>query len=254
MRGARQETALMTHGAMESAAPVMHGAKRSAAPMTYGPKKSAAPMTHGAMESAAPMKRRLILAGPLLLAAGLAACSERKPGWALYDIQGHVPDLDFTLSGAGGQPVSAAGLRGNFVLLFFGYTNCPDICPTTLAQLAEALRQLGDEARRFRIVFISVDPHRDTPEKMAAYTGAFSPQAIGLTGTPEQIAALAKRYRVSYQIEAPRPGAAADSYEVTHSRGVFIFDPKGRARLLSPDDESTDAFVADMRRLLAAPA
>jgi len=192
---------------------------------------------------------RALLLGLCVL---LAACSERSADWSLYNVRGHLPDLQFTLSGAGGKTVSAKDLRGKTVLLFFGYASCPDICPTTMAQLTDVLRQLGDAAGQVRIVFVSVDPHRDTPDLLQAYVDAFNKQAVGLTGTEQQIADLARRYRVAYQIEKPRPGDDADIYDVTHSRGVYIFDAEGRARLLASDTDSTAAMVKDLRKLLAS--
>ena len=146
--------------------------------------------------------------------------------------------------------VSSDDLKGKTVLLFFGYASCPDICPTTMAQLTAVLQNLGDKARDVRIVFVSVDPHRDTPDILQAYVNAFNNQAIGVTGNEKQVADLARRYRVAYQIEKPRPGDDADQYEVTHSRGVYIFDNQGRARLLASDTDSIEAMTKDLRQLI----
>jgi protein SCO1/2 len=136
------------------------------------------------------------------------------------------------------------------VLIFFGYASCPDICPTTMAQLTEVVNKLGDRAKDVKIVFISVDPHRDTPDILQAYVKAFSSSAIGLTGNENQVAELARRYRVAYQIEKPKPGDSTEVYDVTHSRGVFIFDRFGRARLLASDTEKVDIVVADVKQLI----
>ena len=141
-------------------------------------------------------------------------------------------------------------LKGKTVLLFFGYASCPDICPTTMAQLSEVIEKLGDDAKDVRIVFISVDPHRDTPDVLQAYVDAFNKNAIGLTGDEAQVADLARRYRIAYQIEKPKPGDDADTYDVTHSRGVFIFDNQGRARLLASDTEAVNAVTQDVRQLI----
>lgn len=192
---------------------------------------------------------RALLLGLCVL---LAACSERSEDWSLYNVRGHLPDLQFKLAGAGGKTVSSDDMRGKAVLLFFGYASCPDICPTTMAQLSAVVQQLGDQADRVRIVFVSVDPHRDTPDMLQAYVDAFNKQAVGLTGTEKQIADLARRYRVAYQIEKPRPGDAPDTYEVTHSRGVYIFDGRGKARLLASDTDSVAAVTGDLKRLLAS--
>jgi len=169
---------------------------------------------------------------------------------ALHKIRGFLPDLDFTLTGPEGKPVTQDDFRGKIVMLFFGYASCPDICPTTMAQLAQVMQNLGDQAERVRIVFVSVDPHRDTPAKLAAYVRAFDSHAIGLTGTESQIADFARRYRVAYQIEKPKT-SDTEQYEVAHSRGVYIFDGKGRARLLAPDTESVSVLTQGVKELLA---
>lgn len=119
-----------------------------------------------------------------------------------------------------------------------------------MAQLTAVLQNLGDKARDVRIVFVSVDPHRDTPDILQAYVNAFNNQAIGVTGNEKQVADTARRYRVAYQIEKPRPGDDADQYEVTHSRGVYIFDNQGRARLLASDTDSIEAMTKDLRQLI----
>ena len=183
-------------------------------------------------------------------------CSSCSPpaatgtNWTLYDVKGHLPDLKFSLPGAGGKTVSSDDLKGKTVLLFFGYASCPDICPTTMAQLTAVLQNLGDKARDVRIVFVSVDPHRDTPDILQAYVDAFNKNAIGVTGDEKQIADLARRYRVAYQIEKPKPGDDAEIYDVTHSRGVYIFDNKGRARLLASETDSIEALTRDIRQLI----
>ena len=189
------------------------------------------------------------LAG-LVVVAGLVGCSERSPDWNLYNVTGHLPRLQFELSAAGDKTMTEKDLKGKTVLVFFGYASCPDICPTTMAQLSQVIENLGDEAKDVRIVFVSVDPHRDTPDILQAYVDAFNPNAIGLTGTERTISRLARKYRIAYQIERPKPGDDADVYNVTHSQGVYIFDNTGRARLLASDSEDTEAFTADVRKLI----
>ncbi|VFR24621.1 Cytochrome oxidase biogenesis protein Sco1/SenC/PrrC, putative copper metallochaperone [plant metagenome] len=193
---------------------------------------------------------RLLIAA--VAAATLSACNPNSEEWSLYDVKGHVPNLSFTLSAAGGKTLTEKDLKGKTVLMFFGYASCPDVCPTTMAQLNEVMQRLGPEAaEKVRILFISVDPHRDTPDVLQAYVDAFSPNAVGLTGTPRQVADLARRYRVAFEIEKPRPGDDADVYEVSHSRGIYVFDNRGRARLLASDSESVEALTHDLRQLLA---
>lgn len=180
----------------------------------------------------------------------LTACSDPTQKWSLYDVSGHLPDLKFSLLGEGNKIITQKDLKDKTVLMFFGYASCPDICPTTMAQLTEVLEKLGDQAKDVRIIFVSVDPHRDTPDVLQAYVNAFNKNAIGLTGSEKQVADLARRYRVAYQIEKPKPGDDAKIYDVTHSRGVFIFDKTGRARLLAPDTEKVDVVTQDLRQLI----
>jgi protein SCO1/2 len=186
----------------------------------------------------------------LAFCAMFTAC-HKAANWNLYDVQDHLPDLKFSLAGAGGKTITAQDLKGKTVLLFFGYAGCPDICPTTMAQLTNVLQQLEEDADNVRIVFISVDPHRDTPDILQAYVNGFNNNAIGLTGNEQQITALARSYRVAFQIEKPRPGDTHDMYDVTHSRGVYIFDNRGKARLLAADTDSPDAIVKDLKQLIA---
>lgn len=186
----------------------------------------------------------------LLSLLALTACSEPDYKWSLYDVGGHLPDLEFSLKGTGNKTVTQADLKNKTVLVFFGYASCPDICPTTMAQLTEVIAKLGDDARDVRILFISVDPHRDTPDMLQAYVDAFNKNAVGLTGSEKDVAALARRYRIAYQIEKPKPGDSSEIYDVTHSRGVFIFDRFGKARLLASDTEAIDTVTADLKRLI----
>lgn len=180
----------------------------------------------------------------------LVACTEQPAKWSLYDVSGHLPDLNFSLQAAGNKTLTQDDFKGKTVLMFFGYASCPDICPTTMAQLSEVIAKLGDEAKDVRILFISVDPHRDTPDMLQAYVDAFNKNAIGLTGKEEQIQNLARKYRIAYQIEKPKSGDNPEVYDVTHSRGVFIFDNQGKARLLASDTEAVDLVTKDVRQLL----
>jgi protein SCO1/2 len=185
----------------------------------------------------------------------VAGCGEGEK-WHATDVSGNVPPLDLEMTRAGdGQKVTAADYRGKIVLLYFGYTDCPDECPTTLANVARVLGRLGTEARRVRMLFVTVDPERDTAAVLAAYVRNFAPQIEGLRGTPDALAILARRYRVVYSVT---PASAGHAYTVTHSAGTYVFDRSGRARLIvgtleepRPDIVGT---AADLRRLIADQA
>lgn len=170
---------------------------------------------------------------------------------AIHNVRGFLPDLRFTLQGAGNKTYSEKDFEGKTVMLFFGYASCPDICPTTMAQLSQVMSQLDADADQVRIIFISVDPHRDTADVLQAYVDIFDDHAIGLTGSEKQIADVARRYRVAYQIEKPR-NDDPDNYEVAHSRGVYIFDKTGRARILAADGESVEALTEAVKNVMAS--
>ena len=156
-----------------------------------------------------------------------------------------MPALDFTLTRAGdGREVGAADYRGKVAILYFGYTHCPDICPTTLADLAEMISKLGARANEVRVLFVTVDPDRDTLATMKGYVQSFAPQIDGLRGTPDALTALTRRYRVAFSVTPGPP------YEVMHSNAVFFFDATGRARLVSTDVSKPDDVAADVKRLL----
>ena len=175
----------------------------------------------------------------LILALLLAGCS--KPAWHMTDISGAMPRLDFHMTAAGKQ-VSAADFRGKVVALYFGYTHCPDVCPATLANLTDMAAKVNSPD--LRILFVTVDPERDTDAVMADYAKAFSPQVVGLSGTANQLATLARTYRVAYSVKKGPP------YEVMHSNAVFFFDRDGRARLVTTDIGNAAAMAEDVKRLL----
>jgi len=175
----------------------------------------------------------------LILALFLAGCS--KPSWHMTDISGGMPKLDFQLT-ANGRPVTAQDFRGKVVALYFGYTHCPDVCPATLANLADTLGKVGSPD--VRVQFVTDDPERDTDAVMADYAKAFSSQVVGLRGSPNALANLARTYRVAYEVKQGPP------YEVIHSNAVFFFDKDGRARLVTTDTSDTAAMAEDVKRLL----
>jgi protein SCO1/2 len=169
---------------------------------------------------------------------------------AVHPVRGFLPDLKFSLQGAGGVTVTQQAFAGKVVLMFFGYASCPDICPTTMAQLAQVTEALGDKADQVRILFVSIDPHRDTPDILQTYVDQFDPHAIGLTGDEKAIASLARRYRVAYQIARPDPRHPDEPYEVAHSRGIYAFDQQGKAVWLASDGESQEELIAALKPLL----
>jgi protein SCO1 len=193
----------------------------------------------------------LAFAFPTLL--GLGGCERAAPAATYHarDITGVMPPLAFTLTNESGATATAADYRGKTVLVFFGYTHCPDICPTTLTKLSQALKQLGGGADSVRVLFVSVDPQRDTPKLLKDYAAAFAPQVVGLTGSDAQLTDVAKRYRVAYRHDKPD---ANGNYAVYHSSAVFVFDDKGSARLLVTTDESAAELTQDLRTLMAHPA
>jgi protein SCO1 len=177
----------------------------------------------------------------------LAGCARQAP-YALRNISGLLPSLQFQLTDDHGAPVSAQSYRGDVVLLYFGYTHCPDVCPTTLATLAQALRALGPSASKVRVLFVSVDPQRDSAAVLKQYAAYFGPQFVGLFGPDSALTPIAHRYRVAYHRDPPD---AYGNYAVQHSSAVFIFDQRGRVRLLADESDGAAAISSDLRRLLA---
>jgi protein SCO1/2 len=195
----------------------------------------------------------LLLAGMALLGAlTLSSCQRATPlPLRLTNITGHMPDLDFALTDDTGKAVTGADYRGKVVLLYFGYTHCPDVCPLTLAQLHVSMQRLGALADGARILFVSVDPTRDTPAILKTYVSAFDPRAVGLTGSPRAVEALSKRYRSAFTRE---PDASDGSYAVSHSSAIYVFDRAGHARVLATPSATQDDLVHDLHLLLNTQA
>jgi protein SCO1 len=184
----------------------------------------------------------------LLLTGVLAGCVPRDPDYSLKSIRGLVSPLEFQMTDQDGQPVTAADYRHDLVLVYFGYTECPDECPTTLATLANALHALGPQAARVKVLFVTVDPGRDTIGVLKRYVNNFGPEFVGLRPDRDELIALSKRYRIGYHYEKPDKYG---NYEVDHSSAVFIFDGDGRARLLALTDNTSQQVASDLHRLLA---
>jgi protein SCO1/2 len=202
-----------------------------------------------ARETTRRRRAALVAAG---LALTIAGCGDAGK-WHAVDVSGSLPPLSFSMTRSeDGTSVTEADYRGKVVLLYFGYTQCPDECPTTLANAAEILTRLGADAQHVRMLFVTVDPNRDTAPVLSAYIGNFAPEIEGLRGTPDALTALARRCRVLYSVT---PATKDHPYEVTHSAGVYVFDRWGDARLIvaaldrpKPDIVGT---TADLQRLIA---
>ena len=184
-----------------------------------------------------------------LAAAFLAACSaEQKPAFKGIDITGAEYARQLNLPDAGGKPRSLADFKGKVVIVFFGFTQCPDVCPTTLAEIAEIKQKLGADGDKVQAVFVTVDPERDTPEIVGAYVAAFGRDFVALRGTLEQTQAAAKEFKVFF---AKVPGRSTGSYTMDHTAGSFVFDPKGKVRLFVRQGGGIEAMVGDVKLLLA---
>jgi protein SCO1/2 len=186
-----------------------------------------------------------------LLALLAAACAPRGPAFDGSDVTGSSFGHDFQLTDPAGHTRTLADYRGKAVAVFFGYTQCPDVCPTTMAALAEAMRKLGPDADRVQVVFITVDPDRDTADLLGKYVPAFDPRFVGLRGDAAATERTAREFKVIYQ---KVPGNAPDRYTVDHSAGVFLYDPQGRLRVFEGNNASPDVFAHDLRALLAQSA
>lgn len=180
-------------------------------------------------------------------AALLMGCKPKAISFEGVDITGAQYGKDFPLPDAHGQPRSVKDFAGKVVVVFFGYTQCPDVCPTTLQELVEAKSILGAQGERLQGVFVSLDPERDTTEVLRAYAEAFDPQMVALTGTAEQIMAVAKDFKVFFKkVEGKQPG----SYTLDHSAGIYMYDPQGQLRSYHRYGQGAQALAKDAKALL----
>jgi protein SCO1/2 len=194
------------------------------------------------------MRRAIFLAAALLLAGCRHDLSQQDVA-----IAGIVPPLALSMQDVSqNQPVTAANFRGHVTLLYFGYTNCPDVCPATLYNVDKILRRLGPDGTGVKFLFVTVDPDRDSAATLAQYTALFGPQIEGLRGTPDQLFNLARRYRVVFSVTKP---TATTPYAVTHSAAIYVFDQNGQARFLiagldtpNPDIAGITADLRDVIR------
>ena len=197
------------------------------------------------------MNRRHVLAclAGIASAAALPACTDSKPQFKSIDLTGADYARDFKLTDAGGQVRTLKDFQGKLVVMFFGYTQCPDVCPTTMAELAEAKRLLGKDGDKVQGVFVTLDPERDTPQVLKAYMGNFDPTFIALRPTPEELAAIAKDYKVFYKkVEGKTP----TSYTMDHSAASYVYDTQGHLRLYTRYGSGPQALASDLGLLLKA--
>jgi protein SCO1 len=184
----------------------------------------------------------------LVLGFGLvAACSEKQQSFTSIDLTGATYAKDFELTDHNGQVRHLKDFSGKVVIMFFGFTQCPDMCPTTMLELAEIKKNLGKDGDRLQALFVTVDPERDTPEILKAYMTNFDPTFLALTTTPEKLAELAKDYKVYYK---KVPGKTPTSYTMDHSAGSYVYDTKGQLRLFTRYGTGAAALTQDIQQLL----
>jgi len=183
----------------------------------------------------------------VLMAAAVAACGPASPKFEGSDVTGASFGRDFKLTDPEGRQRTLADYRGKVVVIFFGYTQCPDACPTTLSELAEVMQTLGADAARVQVLFVTIDPERDTAALLAQYVPAFNPTFLGLRGDAQATAEVAKEFKVLYQ---KQPGPTPGSYSMDHSAGTFIFDPEGRLRVYVSYGQAPQVFAHDISVLL----
>lgn len=201
------------------------------------------------MMTSFPSRRLLLstaLAGALSL---LAACEQAsKPAFKGIDLTGAAYARELKLPDQDGRERTLGDFKGKVLVIFFGYTQCPDVCPTTLAELAQVKKALGPDGDKVQGLFVTVDPERDTPELLKAYLQSFDPSFVALRGSEEQTKAVAKEFKVFY---AKVPGKTEGSYTMDHTAASFIFDTQGRVRVFSRYGSGAQALVDDIKLLLA---
>lgn len=197
-----------------------------------------------------PLRRRVIRGGTLALligTIGLAGCVKKPVAFQGIDITGAPYARELNLPDADGKVRKLAEFKGKVVIVFFGYTQCPDVCPTTLAQIAELKKNLGADGNKVVGVFVSVDPERDTPEVLKAYVGSFGKDFVALRGSIDETKAIASEFKVFY---GKVPGTTDGSYTVNHTANSFIFDTEGRVRLAETYGAGPEPLAHDVKALL----
>jgi protein SCO1/2 len=182
-----------------------------------------------------------------VLALTLASCGE-PAHFNATDVTGADWGKDFALTDHNGKPRRLADFKGKAVVLFFGYTQCPDVCPTNMVAMKDTMKLLGGDAARVQVLFATLDPARDTPQLLAQYVPWFDPSFLGLWGDEQTVAATAREFKVFY---AKQPGSEPGSYSIDHTASSYVFDPEGRLRLVVRHGETSEHVAADLRELLA---
>ncbi len=191
------------------------------------------------------MKRFFLI---ILACVALGGCDTKPAAFNAIDITGVAGYAnDFKLTDHNGKPRTLLDFRGKAVAIFFGFTHCPDVCPTTLAEMKTAMSLLGNDSERLQVLFITVDPKRDTPELLKQYVPSFHPSFLGLYGDEAATAKVAKDFKIVARIS---PGKTTDSYTVDHSAGMLVFDPQGRLRLFVNYGLPGEKIAADIKKLL----
>jgi protein SCO1/2 len=193
---------------------------------------------------------KIWLAAACVFAAfSLAGCQPAPPpSFHATDITGAAFARDFKLTDHNGRVRTLADFKGKIVAIFFGYTHCPDVCPTTLSDFAAALKLMGPQAEQVQVIFVTLDPQRDTPQLLKQYVPAFNPGFLGMFTDAESLKQIAKEYKVVYQKTSVK---GPDDYLIDHSAGTYVYDQQGRLRLLVPYGSSPDAIAQDLKTLLA---
>lgn len=185
----------------------------------------------------------------LLVLLSLTACSKAPPAFQNTDVTGLNYGKDFSLHDASGKVRTLADFKGKAVVMFFGYTQCPDVCPTTMVELAQVMKMLGSDADKVQVLFVTLDPERDTAQVMGKYVPAFDPRFIGLRGDQAETEKVAKDFKVFYK---KVPGETPGSYTMDHMAGTFVFDPQGRVRLFIRYGSPAESIAHDLKILLAS--
>jgi len=194
------------------------------------------------------MKKLFAALFMLLAFATLSACGDKQLKFENTDLTGLDYGKGFSLNDHTGKPVTLESYKGKVVVLFFGFTHCPDVCPTTMAEMSAVMKELGPDADKVQVLFATLDPERDTKELLSQYVPGFDSRFVGLYGTPEQVAATAKEFKVFYR---KVPGKTPDSYTIDHTAGSYVFDKNGKLRLFLRHGGGPAPIVHDLKLLVA---